>query len=65
MNWEFQDPAKIVERREMQREHQSCSGCIHWTRLWGVVICRKHEGRAGAAVQVCVDFVRKADKRQS
>lgn len=59
----FRDPSKVLERIQEQQNQRPCSGCVHWTRLWGVVVCQKHEGRAGHAVQVCSDFERKAVKR--
>jgi hypothetical protein len=43
----------------MHEQFKPCTGCRHWSRLWGVVVCLKHEGRAGPAVQVCADFTRK------
>lgn len=60
---EFRDPAKIVEERQEKQEHRSCTGCTHWSRLWGVVVCKKHEGRTGAQVSVCIDFERKGGAR--
>ena len=56
---EYRDPAKIIEIKSERQARLSCSGCVHWSRLWGVVVCLKHEGRAGQAVHVCNDFVKK------
>lgn len=60
---EFRDPAKIVEERELKQKRKSCTGCMHWSRLWGVVVCRKHEGRAGHEVVACPDFERSTLRR--
>lgn len=58
-NYEYKDPAKVVEIKQEQQIRRSCSGCTHWSILWGLAVCKKHEGRAGKDVCVCPDFEKK------
>lgn len=58
-NYEYGDPAKVVEIKEQQVARRSCSGCTHWSILWGIAVCKKHDGRAGKEVFVCSDFDKK------
>lgn len=62
---EYRDPAKIIEIKQEHASRRSCSGCAHWSRLWGVVVCLKHEGRAGQAVHMCDDFVRREGRAEA
>ncbi len=57
--WEYGDPAKVAEKREEHSVQKSCSGCVYWSTLWGIAVCKKHEGRAGKDVSVCPDFQKK------
>ena len=61
---EYKDPALILQRKEENAERKSCSGCYHWATLWGMAVCRKYEGRAGAAVFMCPDFERKIQRTE-
>jgi hypothetical protein len=61
---QFRDPARLLELKQRYTDNPPCTGCVHWSRLWGVVICLKHEGRVGRQVSLCGDFERKEERKK-
>ena len=55
-SWEWDDPAKVAERRE-QQEQPGCGRCIHKFALWGVTVCARHPGLCGAKMKLCDDHL--------
>ena len=58
---EYWDPAKIIELKSERQARLSCSGCVHWSRLWGMALCARHPEKAGNRVVVCEDFTRRGE----
>lgn len=56
-SWAWLDPADALDRkRDLERRAYPCRSCQHWTQLWGLEACQKHEGRSGVMMIRCRDY---------
>ena len=52
----YLDPSIKMERDQERNLNQECNGCVHHSRLWGVRVCKKHEGQLGTQLKRCDDY---------
>lgn len=52
----YLDPRVKMEREQEKTSNKECGGCVNHSRLWGVRVCKKHEGQLGVKLQRCDDY---------
>ena len=52
----YLDPCTKLERDQERESNKECTGCVNHSRLWGVRVCKIHEGQLGVRLQRCDDY---------
>ena len=52
----YLNPEVALERNQEFEQSMECKSCINHSYLWGMRVCKIHEGKAGNSMSICNDY---------